>query len=99
MYHHFCGLREGPFALTPDPQYLFLSASHKEALASMVYGVHERKGFILILGEVGTGKTTLVRHILGQSSTHIKTAFVFTPVTSFEELLQIVLQDLEVPCQ
>jgi general secretion pathway protein A len=65
----------------------------------MIYGVHERKGFILILGEVGTGKTTLVRHILGQSGTNIKMAFICTPVTSFEELLQAVFQDLEISCQ
>jgi general secretion pathway protein A len=99
MYHHFYGLCESPFALTPDPKYLFLSPSHKDALAAMIYGVHERKGFILILGEVGTGKTTLARHILGQSGMNMKIAFIFTPVASFEELLQMVLQDLEVPCQ
>ena len=99
MYHHFYGLRESPFALPPDPRYLFLSPSHKEALAAMIYGVHERKGFILILGEVGTGKTTLVRHILRQSGTNITTAFIFTPVSSFEELLQMVFQDLEISCQ
>jgi general secretion pathway protein A len=99
MYHYFYGLCESPFALTPDPKYLFLSPSHKDALAAMIYGVHERKGFILILGEVGTGKTTLVRHILGQSGMNMKIAFIFTPVASFEELLQMVLQDLEVPCQ
>ena len=80
MYHHFYGLQDSPFALTPDPTYLFLSASHKEALASMIYGVHERKGFVLIVGEVGTGKTTLIRHLLGQSTAQIKTAFIYNVV-------------------
>lgn len=99
MYHHFYGLKESPFALTPDPRYLFLTDTHKEALASMIYGVQERKGFILVLGEVGTGKTTLVRHVLSQHSEEIKTAFVYQAAVSFEQLLHIVIRDLEVPCQ
>ena len=65
MYAQFYGLRESPFALTPDPRYLFMSEPHKEALASAIYGVQERKGFVLILGEVGTGKTTLLNLIAG----------------------------------
>lgn len=98
MYHNFYGLRESPFALTPDPKYLFLSEAHKEALASMIYGVQERKGFVLILGEVGTGKTTLIRHILGQFGTNIKTVFIFNSVVSFDSLLEMVFRDLELPC-
>ena len=99
MYHHFYGLSENPFALTPDPKYLFLSPSHQEALASVVYGVHERQSFLLILGEVGTGKTTLIRHVLAQEEPTLKTACVFNPTVGFEDLLVMVLRDLEAPCQ
>lgn len=98
MYATFYGLRESPFALTPDPRYLFLSEAHKEALASAVYGVQERKGFVLILGEVGTGKTTLIRHLLGRFGPNIRSVFVFNPAVSFIELLQLMLRDLELPC-
>jgi general secretion pathway protein A len=98
MYAQFYGLRESPFALTPDPRYLFMSEPHKEALASAVYGVQERKGFVLILGEVGTGKTTLIRHLLGRFGPNIRSVFVFNPAVSFMELLQLMLRDLELPC-
>ncbi len=98
MYHEFYGLTESPFALTPDPRYLFLSEPHKEALASAIYGVQERKGFVLILGEVGTGKTTLIRHLLGRFGPNIRTVFVFNPGVTFLELLQIILRDLELSC-
>jgi len=98
MYAQFYGLRESPFALTPDPRYLFMSEPHKEALASAVYGVQERKGFVLILGEVGTGKTTLIRHLLGRFGPNIRSVFVFNPAVSFMELLQLILRDLELPC-
>src|SRR5215831_11598059 len=98
MYAQFYGLTESPFALTPDPRYLFMSEPHKEALASAVYGVQERKGFVLILGEVGTGKTTLIRHLLGRFGPNIRSVFVFNPAVSFTELLQLMLRDLELPC-
>src|SRR5262245_19237861 len=98
MYAQFYGFNESPFALTPDPRYLFLSEPHKEALASAVYGVQERKGFVLILGEVGTGKTTLIRHLLGRFGPNIRSVFVFNPAVSFPELLQLMLRDLELPC-
>jgi len=98
MYSQFYGLRESPFALTPDPRYLFLSEPHKEALASAIYGVQERKGFVLIVGEVGTGKTTLIRHLLGRFGPNIRSVFVFNPAVSFVELLQLMLRDLDLPC-
>jgi general secretion pathway protein A len=59
MYTEFYGLGEKPFSLTPDPRYLFLSASHREALAHVLYGIEQGEGFICVTGEVGTGKTTL----------------------------------------
>ena len=65
MYTGFYGLREKPFSLAPDPRYLFLSASHREALAHLLYGIEEGEGFIEVIGQVGTGKTTLCRTLLG----------------------------------
>ncbi len=64
MYLRFYGLREKPFNPTPDPRFLFLTAAHREALAQLEYGVKERRGFIVLTGEVGTGKTTLLRTLL-----------------------------------
>ena len=64
MYLRFFNLREAPFNLTPDPRFLFLSAQHEEALTHLLYGIYERKGFIEITGEVGTGKTVLCRACL-----------------------------------
>ena len=64
MYTSFFGLNEKPFSITPDPRYLFMSARHGEALAHLVYGVTESGGFIQLTGEVGTGKTTIVRTLL-----------------------------------
>lgn len=98
MYFEHFGLHESPFALTPDPRYLYMSDAHKEALASMVYGVQERKGFVLILGEVGTGKTTLIRHLLGHFGDNIRTVYIFNSLVSFEDLLRAILRDLELPC-
>ena len=99
MYQDAFGLRDSPFGLTPDPRYLFLTDAHKEAIASVTYGLQERKGFVLILGEVGTGKTTIIRHILGRLGPDTKAAFVFNPAIGFEELLRVVLRELEVPCR
>jgi general secretion pathway protein A len=97
VYLEFYGLAEGPFGLTPDPKYLFLSVGHKEALAHIHYGIEERRGFVLILGEVGTGKTTLIRHVLKRFGPDVKSVFLFNSSLGFEELLQAVLRDLEVP--
>lgn len=96
MYREFYRLREGPFSLTPDPKYLFLTDGHKEALAAVAYGVQERKGFVLILGEVGTGKTTIIRHILKQFGDRLRVVYVLNARVTFEELLRITLRELEI---
>ena len=64
MYKEFYGLREKPFALTPDPQFLYLSDSHRTAIDSLHYGIEQREGFIVITGDIGTGKTTICRAFL-----------------------------------
>ncbi len=88
MYEGFYGLREKPFALTPDPRYLFLSPAHREALDHLVYGIRQREGFIAICGDVGTGKTTLCRTLLGRLDATTKTALILNPVLSITELLR-----------
>jgi general secretion pathway protein A len=98
-YRSFYQLSEDPFTLTPDPRYLFLSENYQEVLSTVADGVTEQKGFVVLLGEVGTGKTTLVRHLLGQFGPHIQTAFIFNAINSLEDLLQMVLHDLDVACQ
>jgi len=80
MYESFFGLREAPFALTPDPRFLWLSETHQEGLAALVYGITRRKGFMLLTGEVGTGKTTLLRAALGQIPPDTDTALVLNTI-------------------
>ena len=94
MYLEFLGLKEKPFSITADPSFLYLSRKHREALSHMVYGIRERKGFIEITGEVGTGKTTLCKALLRQldPSTH-KTALILQPQLSELQLLRSVVQD------
>ena len=90
MYTSFFGLREKPFALSPDPRYLFLSGSHREALAHLLYGIEQGEGFIAITGEVGTGKTTLCRTLLERLGSGTEVAFLFNPSGSGVELLQAI---------
>ncbi|HLA76477.1 MAG TPA: AAA family ATPase [Vicinamibacteria bacterium] len=97
MYESHYGFSEKPFNLTPDPKYLYLSERHTEALAHLEYGRRERGGFILITGEVGTGKTTLARCFLSRLDTTTATAFVIYPALTAEELLRSTLEDLHVP--
>jgi len=93
MYTDFFGLREKPFALSPDPRYLFLSGSHREALAHLLYGIEEGEGFIAITGEVGTGKTTLCRTLIERLGTETEVAFLFNPIGSGLELLQAIARE------
>jgi len=90
MYLQSFGLREKPFALSPDPRYLFLAESHREALAHLLYGVDQGHGFISVVGEVGTGKTTLCRTLLQRLGAETEVAFLFNPDLSPVELLESI---------
>jgi general secretion pathway protein A len=93
MFEKYFGLTENPFNLTPDPKYLYFSEVHKEALSHLKYGIDEKKGFILITGEVGAGKTTLCRVLLTTLPETIKTALILNPTLSDIELLQTINQE------
>jgi len=100
MYEEFYGLRAKPFSLSPDPDYLFLSPKHKTALVYLEYGITEQAGFIVITGEIGTGKTTLVKYLLNKLSRQdpaIKIAYLFNTTLTPLEFLKALLQELEVP--
>lgn len=97
MYLPYFNLQEPPFNLTPDPRFLYLSAQHDEALSHLLYGVHERKGFIEITGEVGTGKTLLCRALLDQLDDSVSTALVFNSYLGQRELLQAICRDFGLP--
>src|SRR5271157_4262665 len=89
MYLDFYGFREKPFNLTPDPRFVFLSKNHREAFAHLLYGIENRIGFIALTGEVGLGKTTVLRSLLSQlDADHYRTALIFNPCLSPPELLQ-----------
>jgi general secretion pathway protein A len=93
MYLEFYGLKEKPFNATPDPKFLYLTPGHREALAQLIYGVREHKGFIVLTGEVGTGKTTLLQTLLQKLDSNTAVAFVFNSTLSFEDILEYVLED------
>ncbi len=101
MYESFYGLKENPFNVTPNPEYIFLGENHREALAQLLYGVREKKGFIVITGEVGTGKTTLVHYLLDKMDVngHTRTAFLFNPKLTVNDFIQYILRDLGVRVQ
>ncbi|HLY36456.1 MAG TPA: AAA family ATPase [Candidatus Binatia bacterium] len=94
MYERFFGLADAPFRLTPDPRYLFLSRKHAEALAHLQLGLKESSGFVCITGDVGTGKTTLLRSFLRQLGPDIATAYVFNPPLTALELLKTINGEL-----
>lgn len=97
MYRAFFGFREKPFNLTPDPKFLYLNASYREALAALHYGVVERKGFVSLIGEAGTGKTTLLRRLLSELPRDTRSVLVINPAIGFEEMLRFILSDLGRP--
>jgi type II secretory pathway predicted ATPase ExeA len=93
VYLRFYGLKEKPFNPTPDPRFLYLTAAHREALAQLEYGVKERRGFMVLIGEVGTGKTTLLRTLLDRLDSQTETAFVFNSMMSFDQILAYIVED------
>ena len=93
MYKKFYGLNEKPFNVTSDPNFLFLSKRHQEAFSHLIYGIEERKGFLEITGEIGTGKTTLCRALLNRLNGNVKTAYIFNPNLSGLQLLRVIIED------
>ena len=96
MYTSFFGLSEKPFAITPDPRYLYLSERHAEALAHLLYGINEAGGFIQLTGEVGTGKTTVVRTLLSRIPHHADVAVILNPRVTPVEFLLTICEELGV---
>jgi general secretion pathway protein A len=100
MYQKFFGLRESPFNVNPDPRYLYLTKQIQEALAGLTYGIQNRKGFILLTGEVGTGKTTLLNRLLdwlrGQ---RVATAYIFNSRLDVTQLFDFIMAEFDIPCE
>ncbi len=95
MYQNFYRLKKEPFHITPDPEFLFLSPSHRQALGSIIYGVRNRKGFVVITGEVGVGKTTILRSYLeGVAKQKTKVVYIFNAHVSFKNLLKTIYKEL-----
>jgi general secretion pathway protein A len=97
VYTQFFGLNEKPFSITPDPRYLYMSARHTDALAHLVYGISESGGFIQLTGEVGTGKTTLIRSLLEQLPEKAEIALILNPQLSAREFVQVICDELRAP--
>jgi len=93
MYCKFYGLKERPFNVTADPTFFFSSRKHEEAYSHLLYGVSQRKGIIVLTGEIGTGKTTLCRFFLSQLEKKFKTAFILNPYFSEAQLLEAIVKD------
>jgi general secretion pathway protein A len=99
MYNAFFGFSESPFSLSPDPAFFYRSEQHEEALANLVYGVQARKGFIVLSGEVGTGKTTMLECLRDYlESQYIEFAFLFNSRINSEQFFEMIAYDLDLPC-
>jgi general secretion pathway protein A len=93
LYQEYFGFREAPFNISPDPSFLYLSASHREALAQLSYGIRGRKGFIVLTGEVGTGKTTLIRALFNDLGSSTHTALIFNSIISPKDLMRYLCEE------
>ena len=94
MYETFFGLAEKPFNLTPDPRFLYFSPKHREAFAHLEFGLRQKGGFIVVTGEVGTGKTTICRYFLQRLDKDTVSAFILYPALDTKELLRAIHHDL-----
>lgn len=101
MYHDHYGLVSGPFEMTPDPAFLYLGEVHREGLATLEYGVRARKGFVLLTGEVGTGKTTLLHALLSQLDRETLSAFIFNPRLETLDFFRVLFDEygIQKECQ
>ena len=97
MYCDFYQLTERPFNVTPDPKFLYLNARYREAIASLNYGITQRKGFITLIGEAGTGKTTLLKRLLEDLDAKTKSVFIFNTNVTFEEILEYIFAEFDLP--
>jgi general secretion pathway protein A len=93
VYLDFYGLREKPFNATPDPKFLYMSPGHREALAQLLYGVRENKGFMVLTGDIGTGKTLLLHTLRQRLDGNAAVSYVFNSTLPFDEILEYVLED------
>jgi general secretion pathway protein A len=98
MYDQHFGFLEPPFSVTPDPRFSYTNSLYQEAFATLRYGVETRKGFVVITGEAGTGKTTLLRRFMRNVESTVHTAFIFNPHLDLNELLRLILNDLGIAC-
>jgi len=100
MYKSFFSLKESPFRVNPDPRYLYLTKEIEEALAGLMYGIKTRKGFVTLIGEVGTGKTTLVNRLLDWlKAQQNRTAFIFNSRVNTTQLFEFVLAEFDIACE
>jgi type II secretory pathway predicted ATPase ExeA len=97
MYNEYFGFLETPFNVTPNPKYFYSNPAYQEAYASLLYGVRERKGFIVLTGEVGTGKTTLLRRLMNSPEENVRIVFFYNTTLSFEELVSFACDELGLP--
>jgi general secretion pathway protein A len=99
MYNHYFGFREKPFSVNPDPRFFYTNPHYQEAYANLVYAIHEHRGFVVLTGEIGTGKTTLLRRLMDHLEPNIHVVFFANGISSFEDLLDVVCEELGLAVQ